>query len=297
MPDLWHLAIAGCVQPDIPGHTIGGFGTMINYLNFGINEQTNAQGQITKTFFSYEYVYSISYGGNFDFHPGDSIFYAGIALKGAYSALAPGTGEGAEGTAATFAVDMAMLWDFPIGLRFGCMLQNMGPAVSYVYKDSNDPIPFTIRLGLAYQREMVFKNMRVFKGSAGIDLDREVVRKNLKGKSDPFWKAIYTDLLHDTMETPGDEFRQIIWHIGHEETFFNTGSIRVGYMHDEIGSRKEIHLGTGGQVLNHFKLDFSVIISPGEKMSPVRNGQWEIAFTVQNLFIWRQSDLTWWLQN
>ena len=294
MPDLWHVSFAGYVKPNTKNSNVGGIGVLFNYLNFGRNVETNAQGVTTRVFDSYECVYGISYGTNFDiFRDKKSNWYFGVNVKGAYSALAPGAVNGI-GTASTFAIDAATLYDFPFGLRCGFMLQNMGPAVSYVSKNENDPIPFTIRTGVSYQKELVVMKMRVFKGLAAFDLDREVVRKNPYGKSDPFWKAIYTDLIHDTTESTRDEIKQIIFHTGGEATFFNNVTTRFGYMHDAAGSRKELHFGFGVSAFNHVSFDWSNIYSRGDTMSPARDGQWSISLTLYNLGRWKLSDFKWW---
>jgi hypothetical protein len=267
MPELWHAAVVGV----IPIEEWGTIGLYLNYLNFGKNEEYDAQGKLTRLFNSYEFVFALCYGILLREN-----FSLGLNIKIAYSALAPGTGVGSEGTAKTFAIDVAILKRnlFIKNLNLGFALMNMGPAVSYVRKDEDDPIPFTARLGLSYNLvQTPVHNLLV-----AVDLDREIVKKNPYGKSDNFWKAIYTELINDTTagETWKYELEQVIAHIGIEWWYVNFLALRMGYMHDEVGSRKEISFGIGLKYAN-MNIDWSYIYA-SESMSPARNGQWRFSF-------------------
>jgi hypothetical protein len=264
MPELWHVALAGI----IPIEEWGTLGMYFSYLNFGKNEEYDANGRFKRAFNSYEFVLALAYG--LQVKENLSI---GFNLKYAHSALAPG--QGAEGVARTFAFDAAILKRnlFIKNLSLGFTLMNMGPAVTYVKKDENDPIPFTARLGFSYTIvQTPAHNLLV-----ALDFDREIVKKNPDAKSDPFFKAIVTELLFDSSETAREELEQVIVHIGIEYWYVNFIAFRLGYMHDEAGSRKEISFGIGLKYAN-MNADFSYIYAT-EAMSPARNGQWRFSYT------------------
>ena len=245
IPDLWHFHFAGCYQPP-PITNVGGFGCDMNYLNFGYNTYSDSNGNLTGGANSYEYVLTGGWGFNFE-ELGLKNHFFGIGAKFVYSALAPGIGtnssyrgttsnlpnpsdiftQSGNGVGTTVAFDIGYIWRFLPFMRFGCNFANMGPSIYYLHKDQADPIPFTINAALAYKDDFSdksFANIRFLEICAETRFDREVV-KNYPDKSpDPFWKAINTDLLHDTSMTFQEELDEINIHTGVELTFLNTFS-------------------------------------------------------------------------
>lgn len=138
--------------------------------------------------------------------------------------------------------------------------------------------------------------------------DREIVKNYSSGHPDQFYRAIWTDLLHDTSETPKFELHQITRHYGGEVTFFNTLSLRMGYLIDLAGERYEFHRGFGIKLFNHFSFDLDTIYSPPgfmrdyarrfdprkEGASGARDDQWQMSFTATRLLNWSVDDLFWW---
>lgn len=137
--------------------------------------------------------------------------------------------------------------------------------------------------------------------------DREVVKNYATGKPDPFYRAIWTDLLHDTSETPKFELEQVNRHFGGEITFLNTLSLRMGFLLDPVGARYELRRGFGIRLLNHLSFDWANVYSPEgymrnyarehgsmEGSSGARDGQWQISLTATRLFKWDEKDLCWW---
>ncbi len=292
IPDLWHAAFAACYQPRpseiAPHFDIGGFGFFYNHLNFGENEQYDMMGRVVNRFRSYEYVLGLSWGFNFA-DMGAENFSAGLGVKFAHSALAPGIGEGSEGTASTVAIDVGILQCFPFGLRIGFTLQNMGPPVFYINKDNTDPIPFTVRLALGYKKEFVENKIRIIRFCAEYNLDKEMVNNEPYQDPDPFWKAIITSWQGQTTR---ENLEEILHNFGFETTVYNVGSFRMGVLLDKAGSRTELHYGQGVSLLNHFSFDWYAIYSP--RRSIARDRQWGVSFTFHNMFYWSNKDTRWW---
>jgi hypothetical protein len=309
IPDLWHHNMAWMFQP--ANREIGGFAVFWNYINFGTNAWTDENGYIKGRARSYEEVFNISWG--FNFHEiGLKNHYFGLSVKYALSALAPGYGPGGEGIGQTIAFDAGYLWQCLPGLRVGLNLQNMGPAIFYVSESEKDPIPFTINLGLAYTHDFNIGNLQIGQIRTEVRADREVVKNYFDKPPDPFWKAIWTDLIHDTTALPDttrsrldNELDEINWHLGVEYTILNSLSLREGFLFDRMGKRFEHHFGIGLRILNHFELDWGMIYAPegymrglfeNEGSNGSRHGQWRISFTYIRGFDWRDADRTWWMK-
>jgi hypothetical protein len=299
IPDLWHSHYAGVWQPRY--YDFGGFALDLNYINFGTNDLTDRQGRITGSARSYEYVLGAAWGFNLE-DLGIMNHAFGFAFKYAHSALAPGTGPGDEGVGRTIAIDFGYLWQFLPFMRFGFTFANMGPSVYYISPDQKDPIPFTINTAMAYKDDFCVQKIKVFEFAAELKTDLEVVKNYPDKNPDPFWKAIYTGLLHDTSHTLTEKFQEIAWHQGLEATLFNTVSIRQGFLVYKAGQQYELHWGYGFKLFNHFQIDFSYIFSPRGYLSwmfpegswGVRDGQWQFTATYFRMGNWSDKDRTWW---
>ncbi len=288
IPDLWHSAIAICYQP-ISKYKIGGFGFYWNFLNFGENQEYNADGSIGRSYRSYESIYSLTWG-----FPVTNSLYLGFATKYFVSALAPGTesDEGGDGVARSLAFDFGLLFKIKYGINFGLTLTNIGPAVSDMSEANADPIPFTVTLALAYQKEIIFEKFKICKISFEYNIGKEMVYNEKGSKPDPFYKAIVTSWQSQSFR---EGLQEIIHNWGTEITIFNTLSYRMGVLYDKIGSRKEFHIGIGLSALNHFGFNWYVISS--ENHSFARHGQFGISFDFTNLFKWSDNDFHWWTLN
>jgi ligand-binding sensor domain-containing protein len=274
IPDLWHFYLAGV----IPTEDWGTIGLTVNFINFGTNDLTNEQGVITGRARSWEGVFGLSYGILLAHD-----FSGGLNIKYAHSALAPGVGPGDEGVGRTFAVDAAILKRnlFVKNFDLGLNLQNMGPSIFYISQDQQDPIPFTVKLGLAYRAiQTSFHDLKLV-----LDLNREIVKNYPDKPPDPFYKAIYTGLFDDTTETTLQKFEEINVCSGIEYWYANFLAIRIGNLFDKAGQRYELTLGIGIKYGN-MNFDWSFIHSPegfmkgivAEGSSGARDGQWRASF-------------------
>ncbi|MBD3393892.1 MAG: PorV/PorQ family protein, partial [Chitinivibrionales bacterium] len=178
----------------------------------------------------------------------------------------------------TLAIDAAILKrNFLIkNLSGGFHLQNMGPAIFYIQRDEADPIPFTTKFGLAYT---VFQTPIHDLKVVG-DINREIVKNYIDKRPDPFWKAIYTDLIDDPDDDWKDELTDdMIFHIGLEYWYVNFIALRLGFMEDPEGFRRELSFGLGLRYGN-LGIDWSYIHEPG-RSDKVRTGQWRLSLLVK----------------
>jgi hypothetical protein len=277
IPDLWHVYFSFI----LPTEEWGTLGFSVNFINFGMNTWSDANGKEIGRARSWEGVFGLSYGLSLM-----QDLSLGLNLKYAYSALAPGFDNGGAGVGQTFAVDAALLKrnfllkNLDVGLNF----QNMGPAIFYVSEQEKDPIPFTVKLGTAYH----ILQSPIHKLTALLDLDREIVKNYFDKPPDPFYKAIWTDLINDTTALPDtlhsrlfNELEEVNLHLGLEWWYANFIAFRIGHLFDYIGKRFELTLGLGLQYGN-LNMDFSFIHSPEGFMKGIvnegsngsRHGQW-----------------------
>ncbi len=249
LSDLWHMF--GTFV--FPTEEWGTFAGSINFVNMGNSDITDQLGNYVAQIRSYEMVLGGSYGLSFS-----QTLSMGLTAKYAYSALAPGYG----GVGTTFAVDVGILKREFItkNLSLGFMLQNMGPAIYYSDESLKDPIPFTLRLGTAYQAVRTPVHDLKFL----CDLEREVVTNNGDGDPPAFYQAIWTDLLHDTdtgETTVAEQLQQVVYHVGAEYWYSHFLALRTGFLFDVAGERYEWDFGLGLNYGN-MNFDWSYVYSP-----------------------------------
>ncbi|MDO5575988.1 MAG: PorV/PorQ family protein, partial [Fibrobacter sp.] len=179
---------------------------------------------------------------------------------------------------------------FVKNLDLGFMLQNMGPAIFYIDRTSLDPIPFTLRLGLAYKAVQTPIHDLTFM----FDMHKELV-KNYFGDKDPdnFLEAFKTDLFADKDESFTYEMQEINYNLGAEYWYSQFLALRTGMLIDYIGERYEWTFGLGVKY-GTLRFDWSYIYSPvgfmkgllrkfnDEKTGATgaRHGQWRASFLV-----------------
>ena len=299
--DLWHTAIAA----DIQDTSFLWFqpGVFLNFVNMGLDGFTDEQGIERGSVQRYEEVMALGCG--FDLKDiGIDNHYFGLTAKFVNSVLAPGIGSSGAGGGKTYAFDFGYLWTIGPAWRFGATLMNMGRSIYYVSEENRDPIPFTLNLAIGYKHHFDLNESPFLDIAGEFRLDREIV--NSDGHNpDPFYKAIWTDFLHDTSDsTFGDWMMRFNEHLGAEATFCKTASLRGGYLIDLMGERYELHWGLGLNLFNHFSLDWGYIIAPERFMkgftrmfdpnksgaTGARDKQWQISLTATRLLKWDESD-------
>lgn len=182
------------------------------------------------------------------------------------------------------ALDIGYLFDISSHFHFGTALLNMGPAVHFSNSDIKKPIPFELTTAFAYTDSMVLKNSRTLFINSELRLEREVVKTHQDKDPDPFYQALTTDFSDTTLKANAEE---ITVHLGVEIKLDDMASLRVGYLHDEVGKRREFHWGVGTNALKHTGLDFYMIVSPETKKNPgKRKNQWGITLSFYQIGNW-----------
>jgi hypothetical protein len=280
LTELWHL-YGTLIWPTQDWGTLG---FAVNYINMGQNPITDELGREKKWVRSWEGVFALSYGLTVR-----EDFALGLNAKWAVSALAPGLGDNGAGVGQTFAIDAGVLKRNLLLDNFdvGFMAQNMGPPIYYVDPDQRDPIPFTLRLGLVYRAVETPVNDLKFL----LDFNREVVTNNYDGDPDPFFKAIYTDLINDPKDDWKIELQEVNYNLGIEYWYANFVALRTGFLFDYLGERYEWTIGLGVRY-GTLNFDYSYIVAPEgfmkgllTKLDPgkdgatgARDGQWRAGF-------------------
>ena len=276
MTDLWH----GFPAVVIPTEEWGTLAFSVNYINMGDNEQWDELEVYLGKAKSWEGVFGLSYG-----FPIKEDLSLGLNAKYVYSVLDSRSG----GTGQTFAIDAGILKRnfFVDKLDIGFMLQNMGPSIYYMTPEEADPIPFSLRLGLAYRpvRTPFHELTLVF------DAYREVVKNYYDKAPDPFWVALWTGMLNNKDTGFKEEIQEVNVSLGMEYLYADFMALRLGFLGDYLGERFELSMGIGVKYAN-MNFDFSYIYSPEGFMSGiiramdknkdgasgVRDGQWRLSF-------------------
>ena len=213
----------------------GGVGGNITFMSMGEQLETTESGQELGTFYSYGIAVTGSFGT--EVAPGVSV---GLGLKFIYDHLY--YQDSGKGT--SFGADLGFLYRLPmdqIGLssigqvNLGGSLSNLGPNVSYGGNAENNPLPRTLRLGLAY-----------------IPFDSHLTRLTCT--------ADYSKILTNVDDGLGEEFNENKWGAGAEFWYYDLLALRAGYIHDTEGI-STIQGPTFGAGLQYsgFQLDMAFI--------------------------------------
>lgn len=243
LSDLYYAYVAGTYE--VPEW--GTFGGNIIFLNLGETQRTGVNGENLGTFSSYEMAVTGTYGAQINPH-----FSMGIGLKLAYSSLSD-QGAGSEkgnGKATAVAADIGVLYKAPFlrGLNLGANLSNMGPKVAYIDRAQADPLPTTLKAGLAYK----VIDQEYNKLTIATDFNKELVRRDEFGQSDDFYEALFSAW------GDGDLVKSIIWNVGAEYWYSTLVGLRAGYWNDDLG---KVFPYTFGVSLRYssYRFDFSYL--------------------------------------
>lgn len=120
---------------------IGTFDVGIKDINYGTFTQADDIGNITGTFTAAEYMFNVGYGRSLK----DSLFSAGINLKGVYSALDQYYSFGGM-------VDLGVSYVSPNRCFFlGAVIQNVGAQIKEYYPGNSEPVPLDADIGVSYK--------------------------------------------------------------------------------------------------------------------------------------------------
>jgi hypothetical protein len=226
---------------------IGNLGLNIVWMDFGTQEQTDANGNSLGTFSSNEFAATAIYGA--EVLPNK--IGVGLGFKFLYSNLGPGTGateEDTKGKTLSFAFDIGSKFKDVLTPRFdiGLVMQNIGPDVTYINDEQKDPLPMTMRLGLAYRifdtisydEDPGLMPVGSFKQKLTVSADASKILAN----NDPVYQRIFTAWTDDDSKY---ELESTVFSVGAEYNYLDMISLRGGYFYDKAGSITGPSFGVG----------------------------------------------------
>lgn len=122
----------------------------------------------------------------------------------------------------------------PPGISLGITLSNIGPAITYIDKKQEDPIPQNLRLGLSWN----YLDTDIIGLITSVDFNKLLVKKDDSGKADPFYKALFTSWSEGGLNS-------ITTSIGQQISIMTVFAFRIGYFYEDpnYGGRKYISYG------------------------------------------------------
>jgi hypothetical protein len=209
---------------------LGTLSFSVVYLTYGKSVATNATGEELGTFTSWE----ASGAASFAMPLSDNLG-VGLSMKFIHADLAPDdfTLERLDGTGSSFAVDVGALWKIPERkLNLGLALSNMGPDIAFIDQEQSDPLPITLRGGVAFTpiSDEISNLILTF------DLEQSLV-----------W------LVSSATNTRRSE----IYHLGTEYRYVDLLAGRIGYIYDQDGDFKAATYGLGFIYKNRLSLDYA----------------------------------------
>lgn len=246
----------------------GTFAANLTYMHLGEFQQTFEDGRLGKKFISNEFAFGLSYGTIVA-----TDLAVGFQLKYIQSNLAPvsvyQSGDAGVGRSASFDIGALWkpqnlphvqsalsnwFWERGDWINLGFNLQNVGPKMTY--RQESDPLPTTLRLGMALNiLKDEFNDLKF-----GVDMSKLLVKRDSLG-SDPLPKSLVTG-----WENPGVELA-----FGFEYWYSKIVALRAGYFTEpaRLGSRRFWNFGAGVRY-DMFRLDFS-FINTTEENHPLAN--------------------------
>jgi len=218
-------------------HQLQDFGTFslsLVYLTYGESVATDENGTGKGTFKSWE----ASIYGSLAL-PITPNLGVGLTGKFIHADLAPAdlTLERLDGTGSTFAIDAGVLYKAPgflfvddRSLRLGAALTNLGPDISFIDQEQSDPLPLTLRMGVAW----AVVSSEVSNWLLTFDLEQSLVWLIQNDTTDP-----------NTGEVTEPTRRSEIYHVGTEYRYIDLLAGRIGYVYDKDGDFKDATYGLG----------------------------------------------------
>ena len=228
---------------------VGTFSISLVYLTYGESIATNDQGEQLGTFVSWEGSVVASFA-----IPVSDNFGLGMSMKFIHVDYAPDTftTERQSGSGSSVALDAgALLTDDESGFSMGIAVTNIGPDISFIDHEQSDPLPFTLRTGVAYR----LMDDEVNNVIVALDIEQSLV-----------WLS----------DKDIDRARSEIYHIGAEYRYVNLLSGRMGYIIDEDGDFNAPTYGLGFIYKDKMSLDYANV-PQAEQLARVH--RWSIYFT------------------
>jgi len=208
---------------------VGTLSFSLIYLTYGTSVATNVEGEVQGEFKSWEATGAVSFA-----MPIRKNLGLGLSMKFIHADYAPDdfTLERLDGTGSSFAVDAGVLWKLNQKLNFGLALTNVGPDIAFIDQEQTDPLPITLRGGVAFFpiQDEISDLLITF------DLEQSLV-----------W------LIDDS----SNQRRSEIYHIGAEYKYVDLLAGRIGYVYDEDGDFKAPTYGLGFIYKKKLSLDYA----------------------------------------
>ncbi len=252
----------------------GSVSASVTYMNFGEFVRTNefSSDPIGK-FRAFDAALTLGYATKL--HPDWGIGMNFRIIHSHLSDKATGEEEG-SGVATTVSFDIAGMWrpahldifglNLDDRLSIGANLSNLGPKISYIDQKQADPIPTNFRLGFAFNVFNDEFNSLIYT----LDFSKLLVSRDSSGKSDDFYKAIFTAWGDEPFK---QELRDIVTTMGLEYWYGTPGdflfALRTGFFYEDpsYGNRKFVTFGAGLRY-DIYGFDFSYITT-----SVFKNGE------------------------
>lgn len=252
-PDMYYEYIG--IVHELKG--IGKIGANLIYLTTGETEAVDPDGNTIGRFKSFDLSFKVSYAAKFY----ENLSF-GIGGKIIYSYLVPrwilekiyGPQEKGGGSGSSWAIDASLLYKSPIeGLDVGASLQNIGPNIKYLESGESDPLPRTLRIGVAYSPLRTKTNKLTIMGEL-------------------------TKILVGVTRNVSDEWADTWRGIGIEYTLSEFLSIRGGYFWDVIGERVGPTFGGGIRFAN---LEFDIGVDSEIYDFPTDNYRFSLYYSIE----------------
>jgi hypothetical protein len=196
-------------------HPTKSIGTMqfdLTYLSYGESQAISDANVDLGTFKSYEVSPSASIGFKFLPNLGLGVTVKWVRIDLAPSSVLPDPLGSGSGTGSSWAFDIGTLYRAD-RVRFGAVISNLGPDITFIDQEQSDPMPRSLRVGGMYD----VMRSEVGQVRFGAEYEQSLVRLS----------------------------RSPVYHVGGEFVYLSTFALRVGYLNDQEGAVKGFSGGFG----------------------------------------------------
>ncbi|MBL0332929.1 MAG: type IX secretion system outer membrane channel protein PorV [Chlorobiota bacterium] len=247
--DLHYGYLTGCTYMPSLGGTLSGEFT---YLDLGEFQRTFENGALGEKFRSVEYALAVGFATKLSDEFGAGI--QGRFINSMLSSIGVGQ-EKQSGSGASVGFDLGVLWNpnlkidgFPEKpLKVGATFTNIGPKIFYIDIAQADPLPTTLRTGIAFHLlQDEFNDMTI-----GADITKLLVNRPSKDLVDPVPKSLWTSWGNG---------KGVELSLGAEYWYEKLVALRAGYFTESAagGNRKFLTFGAGLRY-DIYGIDFSYI--------------------------------------
>ena len=196
----------------MPTKSLGTFQFDVTYLSYGKSQAVSEDQQDLGEFSSYELSPSASIGFRFLKNLGVGLTVKYVRIDLAPEDLLQDQSGSGSGTGNSWAFDLGALYRTE-RLRAGAVVSNLGPDITFIDAEQSDPLPRTLRGGVAYD----FMRSELAEVRGGVEIEQSMVN----------WD------------------RDPVYHLGAEFVYNRMFALRAGYLNDNDGAVKGISAGFG----------------------------------------------------